>query len=62
MRGLNEYFGNRVAKITPKGVVTEYSTGISTGALPQEIIVGPNKNLWFTENKTDQIARISNFK
>jgi len=39
-------------------VVTEFSAGISAGALPSTITAGPDGNLWFTEN-ADRIGRIT---
>lgn len=38
-----------VAKMTPSGAVTEFSTGIS-GAYVGGITAGPDGNLWFTEH------------
>src|SRR5271169_5211344 len=42
--------GNRIGRITPAGVVTEFSTGISPNAQLWDITTGPDGNLWFTEN------------
>jgi streptogramin lyase len=39
--------GNRVARITPTGVVTEFS--VLADSSPQGIALGPDGNLWFTE-------------
>ena len=39
--------------------VTEYSAGISVGAKVTDIAKGPDGNLWFTENATDRIGRIT---
>jgi virginiamycin B lyase len=56
-----EILASRVGRITPAGVVTEFSAGI-TGS-PEEITAGPDSNLWFTEpskqNEPDQIGRIT---
>ena len=38
---------------------TEYSAGISAGAKITDIAKGPDGNLWFTENGTDRIGRIT---
>ena len=40
---------NRIGRITPTGVVTEFSAGISRRSLPLGIAAGPDGNLWFTE-------------
>lgn len=50
---------NEVARITPAGSVTSFSTGISPGALPRQIVAGGDGNLWFTETGVDRIARIT---
>lgn len=49
--------GGTVARITPAGVVTEFSSGISAGAAPGGIAAGADGNLWFTED--NRIARIT---
>jgi virginiamycin B lyase len=54
-----EEFGNRIGSITPGGVITEYSNGISSGAGLADITSGPDGNLWFTENSANQIGRIT---
>ncbi len=40
---------NQVAKITPAGDVTEYSTGITAASRPWDIASGPDGNIWVTE-------------
>jgi streptogramin lyase len=40
-------------------VVTEFSAGISPGAVPYVITAGPDGNLWFTENGGNRIGRIT---
>ena len=54
-----EFSGNRIGRITPQGVVTEFSAGIGPGAGPNAITAGPDGNLWFTENLVDRIGRIT---
>ena len=49
----------RIGRITPLGVVTEFSTGISANAAPTGITAGPDGNLWFTEANGDRIGRIT---
>jgi streptogramin lyase len=51
--------GNRVARITPAGVVTEFSAGISAASAPGGIAAGADGNLWFTEPDGTRIARIT---
>jgi streptogramin lyase len=48
-----------IGRITPAGVVTEFTQGLSSASEPTEITVGPDGNLWFTEEQTDKIGRIS---
>ena len=43
----------------PLGVVTEFSAGITSGAFPVDITVGPDGNLWFTEAGVNRIGRIT---
>ncbi len=47
------------AGAAPVGQVTEFSAGITAGAGPASITTGPDGNLWFTENGTDSIGRIT---
>jgi len=54
-----EFDGNRIGRITPAGVVTEFSAGISAGAYPYGITAGPDGNLWFTEYYSNRIGRIT---
>jgi streptogramin lyase len=51
-----EALGDQIARITPAGVVTEFSSG-TYGA--QDITTGPDGNLWFTEYAGDRIGRIT---
>ena len=43
-----EYDGDRIGRITPAGVVTEFSAGITRTATDRDH-GGPDGNLWFTE-------------
>lgn len=47
-----------VCRITTDGVVTQYSSGLSTAAALQDIAVGPDGAFWFTE-LNDRIGRIT---
>jgi hypothetical protein len=40
-------------------VVTEFGSGITTGAGPLSIVAGPDGNLWFTELTGNRIGRIT---
>ncbi|MDH4216744.1 MAG: hypothetical protein OEV23_07640, partial [Gallionella sp.] len=39
--------GNKIAKITTAGVITEYAN--TAGGWPQDLAVGPDGNIWFTD-------------
>ena len=56
-----EVAGSRFGRVTPAGVVTDFSTGsgISTGARPWGIAAGPDGNLWFTEEMGNRIGRLT---
>jgi streptogramin lyase len=51
--------GNQVARISTSGVVTEFSAGITSGAVPWGIVGGPDGNIWFTEQNGNAVARIT---
>jgi virginiamycin B lyase len=42
--------GNRVARITPDGVITEFDLPSATGS-PTNIAVGPDRNIWYTKGR-----------
>ncbi len=50
--------GNRIGKITPAGLITEFTIP-TLGSLPIGIARGPDGNLWFTEATASKIGRIS---
>jgi virginiamycin B lyase len=67
-----EYLGNKVGRMSTTGQVTEFpirSTTTCPGGVPpspgcdssgpQNISVGPDRNLWFTEEHTDKVARMT---
>ncbi|HTZ17230.1 MAG TPA: hypothetical protein VMB78_02190, partial [Dissulfurispiraceae bacterium] len=54
-----EFDGNRIARITPNGVVSEFSSGISPDSQPVGIAAGSDGNLWFTEANANNIGRIT---
>jgi virginiamycin B lyase len=41
--------GGRIGRITTKGSVTEYASGITEGEQPVGIAAGPDGAMWFTE-------------
>src|SRR5262249_30094152 len=47
----------RVGVITPGGGITEYS--LSSNSRPEDIVAGPDGNLWVTEAVGNRIARVS---
>ena len=59
----NIWFVNRspavIGKITPEGVITEYTDGLTLLSEPSAITAGPDGNLWFTETATGRIGRIT---
>src|SRR3984885_10429880 len=48
-----------IGRITPSGVVTLFTAGLTAGSQPEGITVGPNGNLWFTENTASKIGTIT---
>jgi streptogramin lyase len=49
--------GNKIGRITPAGVITEFPIP-TAGSGPVGITAGPDGALWFTENGTNKIGRI----
>jgi hypothetical protein len=49
---------SRIGKITTNGTITEYSSGITAGAVPLYITTGSDRNLWFTELSGNRIGRM----
>jgi streptogramin lyase len=54
-----EFDANKIGAISTAGVVTEYSTGLSPGAGPDQITAGPDARLWFTEARMGKIGAIT---
>jgi streptogramin lyase len=53
-----------IGRITPSGVITEFTAGLKPNSGPTDIVVGPDGNLWFTDpdyvgNETGAIGRIT---
>jgi streptogramin lyase len=60
-----EFTANKIARITPVftaggegAVVTEY-TGLTTGAKPEGITLGPDGNFWFAEYGIGKVGRLT---
>jgi len=54
------YYGNKIGRITPTGVITEFplpGPGFGSGA--SGITAGPDGNLWFAETTIGKIGRIT---
>src|SRR5262245_60736353 len=51
--------GDKIGRITPAGVITVFSAGITPGSEPAGITAGPDGNLWFTEDAGNRIGRIT---
>ena len=49
--------GGELGRITPAGVITEYTTGLS--AAPYGIARGGDGNMWFTENGGKAVGRLT---
>src|SRR5215831_2795257 len=54
-----ENTSSRIGRITPAGVITEFSAGITPNSGPGAITRGPDGNLWFTEILANKIGRIT---
>lgn len=52
-----EQVPGKIGRITPHGVVTEFSQGITPNSSPLGITKGPDGNLWFAESNTGKIGR-----
>jgi virginiamycin B lyase len=53
-----ELLGNKVAKITTAGVITEFTLP-APNSQPGGITTGPDGNIWFTERTPNTVARIT---
>ncbi|HEY4139543.1 MAG TPA: hypothetical protein VGN65_13860, partial [Casimicrobiaceae bacterium] len=47
-----------IGRVTPAGVVTLFTAGVTIGAFPEVIVLGPDGNLWFAE-QAGRIGRIT---
>ncbi len=46
-----------IGRITPSGVITLFTRGLPAGATPNELVGGPDGNLWFTYFATGTFSR-----
>jgi streptogramin lyase len=56
---ITEDAGNRIGRMTPTGVLSQFSSGLASGSAPDGITPGPDGNLWFTEGGARGIGRIT---
>ena len=54
-----ELGSNQIARVTPTGSITEFSSGLRANAGLAGIAAGPDGNLWFTESLANRIGRIT---
>jgi virginiamycin B lyase len=54
-----EFTANKIGRITPAGVVTEFPVTPTVDSAPVGITRGPDGNLWFTEFNGNNIGRIT---
>jgi streptogramin lyase len=54
-----EIGNNKIGRITPTGVVTEFSVPGATPSRPDGIVAGPDDRLWFTQSNSSQIGAIT---
>jgi RHS repeat-associated protein len=52
-----EYLKDKIGKMTPSGVVTEYA--LTTGSGPYAIAWGPDGNAWYVDDGTNKIGKIT---
>jgi virginiamycin B lyase len=48
-----------IAKITPAGVITEFTSGLLPGAMPETLTAGADGNMWFTDKAQGAIGRVT---
>ena len=49
-----ETYANKIGRITPKGVITEFPIPTSDSS-PEQIVLGPDGNLWFGESSSNNV-------
>jgi streptogramin lyase len=48
-----------IGKITPAGVITEFTSGLLGGAMPETLTAGADGNMWFTDKAKGAIGRVT---
>ncbi len=48
-----------ISRITPKGVITEYSAGLQAASQPESIAAGPDGNIWFVDGGCDYCSPVA---
>jgi streptogramin lyase len=51
--------GAQVGQVTPTLGLTQFKTGITGPTGPREIAMGPDKNMWFTNETNNKVARFT---
>jgi virginiamycin B lyase len=52
-------YSNQIGAMTTSGVVTDYSTGLSSNAQPYAVALGADNRIWFAENGTGKFGAIT---
>jgi streptogramin lyase len=70
-RGLSEWLvagggyvwfsdGEAIERVTPGGTIAKFTAGLNAGSRPESPVLGPEGNLWFTDNgSTRAVGRIT---
>ena len=48
-----------IGRITPAGVITEFTSGLLSGAMPETLTPGADGNMWFTDKAKGAIGRVT---
>jgi virginiamycin B lyase len=48
-----------IGRITPAGVITEFTSGLLAGAMPETLSAGADGNMWFTDKAKGAIGRVT---
>jgi len=48
-----------IARITPAGVISEFTSGLLTGAMPETLTAGADGDMWFTDKAKGAIGRVT---
>lgn len=58
----NMYFTDRgntpaIGQVKPDGTITEFTTGLAMGSMPNGITTGSDSNLWFTDEGVNELGK-----